>query len=119
VRWLADECIDAGLVAYLRRSGHDVLYMAETAPASNDADVMANALREQRLLVTEDKDFGDLVFRHGAAVPGIVLLRIDPAQHALKRQRLDAAIRRFGEAGLFGRYTIVEEGRFRLRPLWT
>ncbi|MCK9914492.1 DUF5615 family PIN-like protein [Microbacteriaceae bacterium K1510] len=117
MRWLADECIDAGLVAYLRHSDHDVLYMAEAAPASNDTDVMARALREERLLLTEDKDFGDLVFRHGVAVPGIVLLRIDPAQHSLKRQRLDAAIARFGEAGLFGRYTIVEEGRFRLRPL--
>lgn len=117
MRWLADECIDAGLVAYLRHSGHDVLYMAELAPAANDAEVMALALRDGRLLLTEDKDFGDLVFRHGSRVPGIVLLRLDPAQHALKRRRLDAAIARFGEAGLLGRYTIVEEARFRARPL--
>jgi predicted nuclease of predicted toxin-antitoxin system len=119
VRWLADECIDAGLVAYLRRSEHDVIYMAELAPASNDAEVMALALRDGRLLLTEDKDFGDLVFRHGSQVPGIVLLRLDPAQHALKRRRLEAAIARFGEAGLFGRYTIIEAGRFRARPLRT
>lgn len=117
MRWLADECIDAGLVAYLRHSGHDVLYMAEIAPASNDAAVMARALHEERLLLTEDKDFGDLVFRHGVAAPGIVLLRVDPARHPLKRRRLDAAIARFGETGLFGRYTTIEEGRFRSRPL--
>jgi len=91
--------------------------MAELAPAATDAEVMALALRDGRLLLTEDKDFGDLVFRHGSRVPGIVLLRLDPAQHALKQRRLDAAIVRFGEAGLFGRYTIVEEARFRLRPL--
>lgn len=117
MRWLADECIDAGLVAYLRHSGHDVLSMAEIAPAANDAEVMALALREGRLLLTEDKDFGDLVFRRGARVPGIVLLRLDPAQHALKRQRLDAAMTRFGEQGLLGRYMIIEEARFRSRPL--
>jgi predicted nuclease of predicted toxin-antitoxin system len=119
VRWLADECIDAGLVFHLRQLGHDVLYMAEVAPATNDSDVMARAFSEGRLLLTEDKDFGDLAFRCGARAAGIVLSRIDPAQHALKRQRLDAAMTRFDEAGLRGRYTIVEEGRFRSRPLRT
>jgi len=116
VRWLVDECVDAGLVARLRRDGHDVLYMAEVAPAASDREVLARAHEESRLLLTEDKDFGDLVFRRGGQVPGIVLLRIDPAMHALKSRRLDAAVARFGE-NLFGRYTIVEEARFRSRPL--
>jgi predicted nuclease of predicted toxin-antitoxin system len=78
--------------------------------------VTARAQAEQRLVLTEDKDFGDLVFRGGRPVPGVVLLRIDPAMHELKRARLDAAIDRFGE-GLLGRYTTVEEARFRSRPL--
>ena len=42
-------------------------------------------IEDGRLLLTEDKDFGDLVFRRGGQVPGIVLLRINPAMHALKR----------------------------------
>ena len=117
MRWLADECIDVGLVAHLRNSGHDVLYMAELAPATSDADVLARAHDEGRILLTEDKDFGDLVFRRGGHVPGLVLLRVDPAQHALKRDRLDAAIARFGEDGLRGRYMVVEVGRFRSRSL--
>ena len=117
MRWLVDECIDAGLVAHLRRLKHDVIYMAELAPAANDAEVLALALRESRLLLTEDKDFGDLVFRRGGQVPGMVLLRVDPARHVLKRERLDAAMARFGESGLAGRYTIIENGRFRSRPL--
>jgi hypothetical protein len=37
MRWLADECVDAGLVAHLRAAGHDVIYMAEVAPAASDA----------------------------------------------------------------------------------
>jgi predicted nuclease of predicted toxin-antitoxin system len=119
VRWLVDECMDAALVAHLRERGDDVVYMAELAPSTSDTDVMARAQHEDRLLLTEDKDFGDLAFRHGAPVPGIVVLRLDPAQHALKRRRLDAAISRFGEAGLRGRFTIVEEARFRSRPLRT
>jgi predicted nuclease of predicted toxin-antitoxin system len=77
---------------------------------------MARAQAEQRLLLTDDKDFGDLVFRRGQSVPGVVLLRLDPAMHALKRARLDAAIDRFGE-NLLGRYTTVEQARFRSRQL--
>ena len=116
MRWLVDECVDAALVARLRATGHDVVYMAEIAPATSDADVMARADKEGRLLLTEDKDFGDLVFRRGGRVPGIVLLRIDQAMHALKSRRLDAVIGRFGDR-LFGRYMTVEEARFRSRPL--
>jgi predicted nuclease of predicted toxin-antitoxin system len=116
VRWLADECVDAMLVARLREAGHDVSYVMEIAPRATDADVMARAYDEDRLLLTEDKDFGELVFRRGRQVPGLVLLRIDPAQHALKQRRLDAAVARFGES-LFGRYTVVDASRFRSRLL--
>jgi predicted nuclease of predicted toxin-antitoxin system len=85
VRWLVDECLDASLVAHLRSTGHDVDYMAEVAPAANDRDVMLRAQAEGRVLLTEDKDFGDLVFRQSQSIPGLVLLRIDPAMHELTR----------------------------------
>lgn len=116
MRWLADECVDAGLVARLRADGHDVVYMAEIASAANDIQVVARAHQDGRLLLTEDKDFGELAFRRGQPVPGVVLLRIDPMMRSLKAERLDAAIARFGD-NLFGRYMIVEETRFRSRPL--
>jgi predicted nuclease of predicted toxin-antitoxin system len=118
VRWLADECVDASVVARLRRAGHDVLYMAEIAPAESDSAVIARAQQDKRLLLTEDKDFGELVIRRGYAVPGLVLLRIDTSMSAGKADRLDAAINRFGN-DLFDRYMIVEEARFRSRPLRT
>jgi predicted nuclease of predicted toxin-antitoxin system len=116
VRWLVDECVDARLVERLRSAGHDVVYMSDVAPATTDVEVMAHAQKEGRLLLTEDKDFGDLVFRQGGHVPGLVLLRLDTAMHALKSHRLDAAISRFGD-GMFGRYTTIEAARFRSRPL--
>jgi predicted nuclease of predicted toxin-antitoxin system len=118
VRWLADECVAAPLVALLRTDGHDVLYVAEAAAGLSDADVIALALQEKRLLLTEDKDFGDLVFRRERAVPGVVLMRIDSGNSVLKAERLAAVIERYGE-GLFGRYMVIEEGRFRSRRLWT
>jgi predicted nuclease of predicted toxin-antitoxin system len=117
VRWLADECVAAPLVAFLRTGGHDVLYVAESAAGLSDSDVIALALREKRLLLTEDKDFGDLVFRRERAIPGVVLMRIASENAGLKTIRLTAAIERYGE-GLFGRYMVIDEGRFRSRRLW-
>ena len=59
---LADECCPANMVAALRNDGHDVVYVAETAPSTKDTNIIAWALREQRILVTEDRDFCELVF---------------------------------------------------------
>jgi predicted nuclease of predicted toxin-antitoxin system len=116
VRWLADECVSARLVVLLREGEEDVAYMADVAPGAPDTELLERAVRESRLLLTDDKDFGELVVRGRHAVPGLVLMRIGTDDHGLRWQRLDAAIRRFGE-GLFGRYTIIEEARFRYRPL--
>ena len=90
--------------------------MSDVEPRATDVEVMRRAQRDQQLLLTEDKDFGDLVFRRALPVPGIILLRINPRQRSLKIARLEIAIGRFGEA-LFGRYTVVEAARFRHRPL--
>jgi predicted nuclease of predicted toxin-antitoxin system len=116
VRRLVDECVDAALVDQLRTSGHDVVYVAEVAPRTSDVDVLLRAHNERRLLLTEDKDFGDLIFRQARSVPGIVLVRIDSRRRLFKGPRLKAAIERFGE-GMFGRYTVIEDVRFRSRPL--
>lgn len=117
MRWLADECVGAPLVATLRLLDHDVLYVAEAAAGLSDAEVIALALQENRLLLTEDKDFGELVFRREHAVPGVVLMRIASENALLKGTRLTLAVERYGE-GLFGRYLVIEEGRFRSRRMW-
>ncbi|MGH6798488.1 MAG: DUF5615 family PIN-like protein [Roseiarcus sp.] len=116
MRWLADECVDAALVARLRAAGHDALYVAEIASGANDAEVLRRAHDDRRLLLTEDKDFGELVVHSGMPALGLVLLRLAPENRALKWTRLEAAIMQFGER-LLGRYVVIEEARFRSRPL--
>ena len=116
MRFLADECVDAGLIARLRDGGHDVQSVAEKCRGSSDQGVLDLAIEGGRILLTEDKDFGEFAFRRLRPVPGIVLLRIRPVRRDLKWPRLHAAIDRFGD-DLSGRYTVVEENRFRARPL--
>jgi predicted nuclease of predicted toxin-antitoxin system len=107
VRWFADECVDAGLVRRLCGAGHDVVYVPEFASGMTDAEVLRRAYDEHRLLVTEDKDFGEIVFRLHLPVPGLVLLRVDPERHLLKWVRLESAVQRFGQR-LFGRYAVLK-----------
>ena len=116
MRWLVDECVDAALVGLLRQSGHEALFVSEISPRATDIDVMNRAERDHRLLLTEDKDFGDLVFRLARPVPGIVLIRIVAMQRQCNAERLTVAIKRFRKT-LFGRFTVIEQARFRMRPL--
>lgn len=116
MRFLADECVDAVLVDELRAAGHDVRTVQDIAPAAEDEAVIALAAGENRILLTEDKDFGDLAIRQKLRVPGIVLLRIPPELRHRKWPRLTAAIAALGDR-LTGHYAVVEINRIRVRPL--
>ena len=74
------ECCDAGLVEALRREGHDVTYILEMRPGATDTEVLQQARRDERILLTVDKDFGELVYRLRRPVPGLVLLRFVPEE---------------------------------------
>lgn len=117
MRFLADECIDAALVTALRTAGHDVRTVQEIRTGLTDSEVLTIAADDRRILVTEDKDFGEHAFRNRyRPLLGVVLLRIPPEQRGLKWQRLAAAIEHYGEA-LHGHYTVVDLDRTRRRRL--
>jgi predicted nuclease of predicted toxin-antitoxin system len=72
---VADESVEGPTVSALRAAGHSVLFIAETSPGIEDAQVLGIARREQALLLTADKDFGELVFRNRETHAGILLIR--------------------------------------------
>jgi predicted nuclease of predicted toxin-antitoxin system len=72
---LADESVEGEIVAHLRGVGHDVAYVPETSAGIRDDEVLVRANAEDRVLLTEYKDFGDLAFFYGPRTSGIVLLR--------------------------------------------
>lgn len=75
MRFLADESCDFAIVRRLREDGYDVVAVAEIAPRAEDNRVVDLAVRDRRILLTEDKDFGQLLYAHGQAAPGIIFLR--------------------------------------------
>ena len=77
MRLLADVNIEAEAVALLRSVGHDVLWAKESSPESPDIDLLRQATREQRTLLTHDADFGELVRRYREPAPyGVIRFRI-------------------------------------------
>ena len=113
MRFLADECCDSAVVTALREAGHDVLTVAEQAPGSEDADVMEFALRERRILLTEDKDFGQLVYAHGERTLGVVFLRYPTAARQEISRNIVELVRQRGES-LAGCFVTVQVGRIRI-----
>jgi predicted nuclease of predicted toxin-antitoxin system len=116
VRFLADECCDASLVAALREQGHDVLYAIEKLRGATDEVLLTRAFVEQRLLLTEDKDFGELVYRLRQPAHGVVLLRFDTSDRFLKIPRLCDLLEEHGKQ-LRDAFTVLEVNKIRIRPL--
>jgi hypothetical protein len=116
MRFLADENFPGAAVSALREAGHDVVWVRTAAPGMGDRDVLEWVVREARILLTFDKDFGELA--RGSALPrasGIVLLRTPmPRPGDTGRRLVDLMLARDDCAG---RFSVVEPGRVRMRPL--
>ena len=76
MRFQADAHISVEIVDLLRRLGHDVLDAAAIPPRKADVDILRDAAADDRVVVTADKGFGDLVFLHAIPSPGVVLVRL-------------------------------------------
>ncbi len=77
MRFLADENVEREVVRLLRKRGHDVAYVSEGGASAPDEEVLERARRERRILLTNDKDFGELVFLQRRLATGVLLLRLE------------------------------------------
>jgi predicted nuclease of predicted toxin-antitoxin system len=100
MNFVADEGVDRPIVESLRQGDHTVWYIAEMSPSISDETVLHLANEQEAVLITSDKDFGELVFRQGQVTNGVVLLRL----HGLSPQE---------KAALF--LTVVQEHAPELR----
>ena len=112
----ADESVDKPIVERLRQASHDVVYVAELAPSITDDEVLREANGRSAVLVTADKDFGELVVRLGLPAFGVVLVRMNPADSAAKLSRLREVLQHHA-ARLAGSFVVVDESKTRFRPL--
>jgi predicted nuclease of predicted toxin-antitoxin system len=116
VKILADENLDGPIVAWLREQGHDVLWAAESHPSKNDAFLIDLAVREDRLFITSDKDFGEHIYRLGRRLPGVVFLRLRGESAADLLAKFQAAWLRIATQ-VHGNYIVVKNDKIRIRPM--
>lgn len=116
MRLLADESVDIAIVRALRRAGHDVIAIAETQPGISDEEVTRLAADDARVLLTEDRDFGRIVYAGHRNTPGVIYMRYPIAV----RDRFSAEIVRLGEQQqdrLRGAFVVAQPGRTRVSNL--
>jgi predicted nuclease of predicted toxin-antitoxin system len=116
LRFLADESCDYLVVRTLRAAGHDVAAVVDQGQRSVDAAVIARAFAEQRILLTEDKDFGWHVFVARPHSPGVVLIRFPASMRMMMAQSTLAAVETHEET-IQTSFIVVEPGRIRLQKL--
>ena len=114
LRFLVDAGVGTAVVKSLRSAGHDTSSVRDRDPRLPDDEVLAWALAEQRIVVTMDKDFGELVFRNGLPHAGVLLLRLDDADSGTKVRVVELIVKNIGDQ-LPGHFCVYQDGHVRVR----
>jgi predicted nuclease of predicted toxin-antitoxin system len=116
MRFLANENFPLDAVEAVRQQEHDVVWIRTESPGISDPEVLSRAQAENRILLTFDKDFGELAFRTKLpAASGIILFRITASSSAIVAQKVVAAIALRDDWA--GHFSVVEDDKVRMRLL--
>jgi predicted nuclease of predicted toxin-antitoxin system len=116
MKLLVDAHIGQLIIGLLERLGHDIMRASSFPPKTSDEEILNVAARESRVVVTSDKDFGELIFRQRQPAAGVILLRISARTEA---ERL-AVFERFWpriEPVVAGHFVVVTSKNVRRSPL--
>lgn len=110
---MADESCAGPIIRALREAGHNLVAIAEVAKGATDEQVLEFAAKEKRVLITEDRDFGELIYARGRSSSGVMLIRFPSRVRAAKAGTVTEAVARLGSR-LSDAFTVVEPGRVRI-----
>jgi predicted nuclease of predicted toxin-antitoxin system len=116
MQFIADENVSRRVVERLRADGLDVTVIAGSLSGIADTEVLQIADAEDRILITEDRDFGELVVRQRLQVRGVILLELDRLSNAAEAERVSQVVATHRDR-LEGSLTVIEPVRVRFRPL--
>ena len=111
---IADEGVDRQIVHRLRDEGHTVYYVAEMDPGISDDVVLERANTQKALLLTADKDFGELVFRQRRTSSGVILIRLPGLSASNKAELVAKLVREHGEE-MIGAFSVIATSGTRIR----
>ncbi len=112
MRFLVDESTGPAVAAWLRQQGHEVFSVYAEARGMADDDIIHKAFTENWILITNDKDFGEKVYREQRPHKGIVLLRLEDERAVVKIETLKRLLESYADR-LAGQFVVVTESRVR------
>jgi predicted nuclease of predicted toxin-antitoxin system len=113
MRLLVDECVGPSVVRWLRENNYDAVSAFEDCRGWDDERILEKALSEGRIVVTMDKDFGEMVFRMRLPHCGIILLRCEYCSASKKISMMEKVLS-LPESDLSGRFVVVTESGIRI-----
>ena len=114
MNFVADESVDQPIISRLRADGHHVDAVSELSPGITDDEVLFLATDQGAVLLTADKDFGELVFRQGRASTGVVLIRLSGLSAHIKEDIVSRVIKRYS-AEFSRAFSVIEHSQVRIR----
>ncbi|MBI2507688.1 DUF5615 family PIN-like protein [Candidatus Woesearchaeota archaeon] len=116
LKFLVDESTGRKLVSSLREKGYDTEYISEDLLGADDEIVLEEALKDDRILITNDKDFGEIVFRRKKHSKGVILLRLNIDNPENRLKLLLYVIEKLG-VELSGKFLVISEAGIRMRKI--
>ncbi|MBE9211630.1 DUF5615 family PIN-like protein [Plectonema cf. radiosum LEGE 06105] len=116
MRFLVDECTGSTVARWLRDQGYEVFSVYDEARGISDDEVLQKALNENWILITNDKDFGDKIFREGSLHRGIIFLRLDNERATNKINKLQLLLENYADR-LPEQFVVVTENKVRFASL--
>jgi len=113
MKFLIDVGVGKKVEEWLAESGYDVKTVRRIDPRAKDADILKLAVSEKRMVITMDKDFGELVFRSGKAHAGILILRLEDATGSEKAAVLKNIMGKYSDS-LYGKFCVYHAGKLRI-----
>jgi predicted nuclease of predicted toxin-antitoxin system len=113
MRFVVDECIGPIVARWLRQFQHDVLSIYDEARGLDDDRILQKAAVDNRILITADKDFGEMIFREGKLHKGVILLRLEDERNASKIKVLERLLEQYANQ-LAGNFVVVTETTVRI-----
>lgn len=112
MRFLVDECTGSRVATWLAENGHEVYSVYDEARGSTDNEILTKAYAETWILITNDKDFGELIFREHRPHHGVVFLRLDDERSSAKISALEKLLENHAER-ISDRFVVVTDSQVR------
>ncbi|MBK7410052.1 MAG: DUF5615 family PIN-like protein [Saprospirales bacterium] len=113
-KFLADESVDFRIVTHLREDGYEIEAIVEINPSIDDEEVLNLANEMEAILLTEDKDFGELTYRLKKPNKGIILIRMSGIQIEEKIEKVSQVLENYLQ-DLRGKFTVISKDKVRIK----